>query len=61
MCPRGVRAFATRCGVVQRALSLLRANELGDDYAHAWAEWAQHEADLWDVASRDGLDERPAR
>jgi Arc/MetJ-type ribon-helix-helix transcriptional regulator len=49
----------SRSGVVQQALSLLRANELGDDYAAAWGEWADAEAGLWDVALADGLDDRP--
>ena len=29
----------SRSAVVQRAVALLRASELGQDYAEAWAEW----------------------
>jgi hypothetical protein len=46
----------TRSGVVQRALALLRATELGDDYAAAWEQWAASEDEAWDVAAADGLD-----
>lgn len=46
----------TRSGVVQRALSLLRANELGEDYAAAWQEWADEDGGLWDAALADGLE-----
>ena len=46
----------TRSGVVQRALNLLRAVELGDDYAAAWDEWSAG-ADVWDTVVADGLDE----
>ena len=45
----------SRSGVVQRALSLLRASELGDDYAAAWDEWAATDADLWESTTGDGL------
>ena len=50
----GVR---TRSAVVQRALSLLRGLELGDDYAAAWDEWSTGEADIWEVTVGDGLGE----
>jgi Arc/MetJ-type ribon-helix-helix transcriptional regulator len=45
----------SRSGVVQRAVSLLRAVELGDDYAAAWAEWDGPEAEPWERAVDDGL------
>jgi hypothetical protein len=45
----------TRSAVVQRALGLLRVNELADDYAAAWAEWAA-DADAWEAAGADGLE-----
>ena len=45
----------SRSGVVQRALLLLRASELGDDYAAAWEEWEASEGDAWDSATGDGL------
>ena len=46
----------TRSGVVHRALSLLRATELGQDYASAWQEWADADGNLWDAAVADGLE-----
>jgi Arc/MetJ-type ribon-helix-helix transcriptional regulator len=46
----------SRSGVVQRALSLLRATELGDDYAAAWAEWAASDGELWAAVDADGLE-----
>jgi Arc/MetJ-type ribon-helix-helix transcriptional regulator len=45
----------SRSRVVQRALSLLRTTELGDDYAAAWAEWDDGEAEAWEPAVGDGL------
>jgi hypothetical protein len=47
--------------VVQRALSLLRAAELGDDYATAWQEWSAEDADAWETTLADGLDEAATR
>ena len=46
----------TRSSVVQRALSLLRAAGLGDDYAGAWEEWSATEAEVWEATVGDGLD-----
>lgn len=48
-------AVGSRSGVVKRALSLLRAHELGDAYAHAWEEWETSEGDAWEVTAGDGL------
>ena len=45
----------SRSGVVQRALSLLRASQLGEDYAAAWGEWSESDAEVWDGAAADGL------
>ena len=45
----------SRSGVVQRALSLLRASELGEDYAAAWDEWDSSEAEVWEATVADGL------
>ena len=45
----------TRSGVVQRAVSLLRASELGEDYAAAWAEWDRGDAEAWESTSGDGI------
>lgn len=46
----------SRSAVVQRALSLLRANALGNDYAAAWDEWSASDADLWETTAADGLE-----
>jgi Arc/MetJ-type ribon-helix-helix transcriptional regulator len=46
----------SRSSVVQRAVSLLRATELGDDYEAAWDEWDTADADVWDAASGDGFE-----
>lgn len=43
-------------GVLQRAVSLLRASQLGDRYADAGQEWADTGGDVWDVTVADGLD-----
>lgn len=45
----------SRSGVVHRAVTLLRAIELGDDYAAAWDEWAESDADVWEATTADGL------
>lgn len=45
----------SRSGVVQRAVFLLRAGELGEDYAAAWDEWESSEDEVWDSTIADGL------
>ena len=45
----------SRSGVVHRAVALLRAAELGDDYEAAWAEWEGPDVEPWDVVIGDGL------
>jgi Arc/MetJ-type ribon-helix-helix transcriptional regulator len=47
----------TRSAVLRRALALLRALELGDQYAAAWDEWAASDGELWAAADADGLEE----
>ena len=50
----GVRS---RSAVIQRAVRLLRAAELGPAYAEAWEEWqASGDAELWDSAVADGIE-----
>jgi Arc/MetJ-type ribon-helix-helix transcriptional regulator len=50
----GVRS---RSAVVQRAVRLMRAQELGPAYAEAWEEWqASGNADAWDSAAGDGIE-----
>lgn len=45
----------SRSAVVHRALSLLRANELGADYAAAWEDWESSDGELWDATVADAL------
>jgi Arc/MetJ-type ribon-helix-helix transcriptional regulator len=45
----------SRSAVVQRALALLRAADLGTDYAAAWAEWGDAEAEAWEATVADGV------
>lgn len=50
------QGFQSRSAVVQRAVDLLRAAELGSAYEAAWAEWAAAEdARLWERTVADGL------
>ena len=50
----GIRS---RSAVIQRAVRLLRASELGPAYAEAWAEWETGgNADVWDSVVGDGLE-----
>jgi len=52
----------TKSEVVERALELLQKNELRQQYAEAYKEWAESgEAELWDVTAGDGLDEPVAK
>lgn len=48
----------SRSAVIQRALALLRARELGGHYAAAWSEWTDDDA-VWDQAVGDGLGAPP--
>ena len=51
------KGYDSRSAVVHRAVRLLRASELGDDYADAWAEWTDsRDADAWNAAVGDGLE-----
>lgn len=46
----------SRSAVVQRAVRLLRASELGPAYEDAWSDWEQSgEAGVWDGATADGI------
>jgi Arc/MetJ-type ribon-helix-helix transcriptional regulator len=50
-------AAGSRSAVVQRAIRLLRATELGPAYAQAWGEWATGgDADAWDTVAGDGIE-----
>lgn len=48
-------AMESRSDVVQRALLLLRTNELDEDYTAAWDDWDASGGDAWDCAVGDGL------
>lgn len=42
------QGIESRSAVLQRAVRLLRATELADDYESAWDEWeASGDEDLW--------------
>jgi hypothetical protein len=46
----------SRSAVVQHAISLLATPDLEDDYAAAWAEWADSgDAALWESVAADGV------
>ena len=47
--------MASRSAAVQRAIRLLRANDLSRHYAAAFAEWADSDAEHWDAVVADGL------
>lgn len=48
--------IASRSAVLQKAVHLLRAVELSDDYAAAWQEWSSGEdAELWHATAADGV------
>jgi Arc/MetJ-type ribon-helix-helix transcriptional regulator len=49
--------IVSRSAVVQRAIRLMRAAELGPAYARAWDEWAaEGEAAAWDTVVGDGIE-----
>ena len=50
------RRVKSRSAAVQRAVDLLRAVDLADDYADAWADWeADGDQSAWDRTTHDGL------
>jgi Arc/MetJ-type ribon-helix-helix transcriptional regulator len=51
------QGYASRSAVLQRAVRLLRASELGDAYETAWAEWQQSgSSENWNSVVGDGID-----
>ena len=49
-----IHQIASRSAALHRAIRLLRASELTDAYAEAFAEWANDPAnDAWDIANAD--------
>jgi Arc/MetJ-type ribon-helix-helix transcriptional regulator len=49
------QGYASRSAVVQRAVGLLRADDLADEYEAAWETWPADGVG-WDAAVGDGLD-----
>ena len=50
------QGIESRSAVLQKAVRLLRASELGPAYEEAWAEWeGSEDSDLWESAADDGM------
>jgi Arc/MetJ-type ribon-helix-helix transcriptional regulator len=50
------QGISSRSAAVHKAVRLLRAVELSDDYQQAWSDWsASDEEAVWDAALADGL------
>ncbi len=50
------QGYPSRSSVLHRAVRLLRAADLGAEYAEAWDEWlGSGEAEVWDAVLVDGL------
>jgi Arc/MetJ-type ribon-helix-helix transcriptional regulator len=50
------QGFRSRSAVIQRAVRLLKASELGGAYARAWDEWESgSDAEAWEQTVGDGL------
>ena len=50
------QGYESRSAVVHKAVRLLRASELGGDYAQAWQEWSESgDAEAWNAVVGDGL------
>lgn len=48
----------SRSAVLQKAIKLLRDEDLGEQYESAWEEWsASDDAELWERTLRDGLED----
>jgi Arc/MetJ-type ribon-helix-helix transcriptional regulator len=51
---------SSRSSAIQRAIALLRAAELEEEYASAFDEWAQAgEEAVWERTAADGLADAP--
>jgi Arc/MetJ-type ribon-helix-helix transcriptional regulator len=50
-----MKGLSSRSAVLHRAVRLLRASELGFEYAAARSEWKAEEEVLWDSTTSDGL------
>jgi Arc/MetJ-type ribon-helix-helix transcriptional regulator len=50
------QGLGSRSAAVHKAVRLLRAVELSEDYQQAWSDWsASDEGAVWDAALADGL------
>lgn len=50
------QGYGSRSAVVHKAVRLLRASELGSDYANAWSEWDESgEPRAWETVVADGF------
>ena len=50
------QGFASRSAVLHKAVRLLRAVELQDDYQNAWEDWsASEDAGEWAGTASDGI------
>jgi Arc/MetJ-type ribon-helix-helix transcriptional regulator len=51
------QGMGSRSAALHKAVGLLRAAQLADDYEDAWASWATSgEAQAWESTVADGLD-----
>jgi Arc/MetJ-type ribon-helix-helix transcriptional regulator len=52
------QGIGSRSAVLHRAVRLLRASTLADDYGAAWDEWTgSGDAAVWEAVAEDGLAE----
>lgn len=52
----GHAGIDSRSAVVQRAIAMLRAAELADDYSAAFGEWENsNNGSIWELGAGDGL------
>ena len=50
------QGYRSRSAVIQQAVRLLKASELGSDYASAWEAWNESaDADAWEATAGDGV------
>ena len=50
------QGIGSRSAAVHKAVRLLRAVELSEDYQQAWSDWSvSGEDSVWDAALTDGL------
>jgi Arc/MetJ-type ribon-helix-helix transcriptional regulator len=47
--------IGSRSAVIQRAVRLLQASELGPAYEAAWEEWASGDKAAWEATAADGV------